>query len=77
MRMVQWKSRLKNTHVGKIMQRPLAVITGALSGIGEVFARRLAPQYDPLLVARNQERLSSLAGELAQHGSSVAVLAAD
>lgn len=60
------------------MQRPLAVITGASSGIGEVFARRLAPQYDLLLVARNQERLSSLAGELsAQHGGSVAVLAAD
>lgn len=60
------------------MQRPSAVITGASSGIGEMFARKLAPQYDLLLVARNQERLTALAGELsAQHGGRVNVLAAD
>jgi len=60
------------------MQRPLAVITGASSGIGAVFARKLAPQYDLMLIARNQDRLSSLAAELsAAHGGNVAVLAAD
>jgi hypothetical protein len=58
--------------------RSLAVITGASSGIGEVFARKLAPQYDLLLVARNKGRLEALAGELAaQHGSAVKVLDAD
>lgn len=43
-----------------------------------VFARRLAPNYDLLLIARRQERLQALASELtAQHGSVVTVLAAD
>jgi len=60
------------------MQRPMAMITGASSGIGEVFARKLAPQYDLLLVARNQQRLTELAAELSsQHGGKVNVLAAD
>jgi hypothetical protein len=60
------------------MQRLLAVITGASSGIGEVFARKLAPQYDLLLVARNKQRLTALAGELAaEHGCDVRVLDAD
>jgi short-subunit dehydrogenase len=54
------------------------MITGASSGIGEVFARKLAPQYDLLLVARNMQRLTELAAELsAQHGGKVNVLAAD
>lgn len=48
--------------------RPLAVITGASSGIGEVFARKLAPTHDLLLIARRRNRLESLAAELAQRG---------
>jgi uncharacterized protein len=60
------------------MQRPLAVITGASSGIGEVFARKLAPQYDLLLVARNKGRLTALAAELSgQHAGRVDVMDAD
>jgi short-subunit dehydrogenase len=60
------------------MQRPLAVITGASSGIGEVFARKLAPQYDLLLVARNKDRLTALAAELSgQHAGRVDVMDAD
>jgi hypothetical protein len=60
------------------LPRSLAVITGASSGIGEVFARKLAPQYDLLLVARNKGRLEALARELAaQHGSVIQVLDAD
>jgi short-subunit dehydrogenase len=60
------------------LARSLAAITGASSGIGSVFARRLAPQYDLLLIARRRERLDELARELsAQHGTAVTVLAAD
>jgi uncharacterized protein len=57
---------------------PLAVITGASSGIGAVFARKLAPSHDLLLIARRKDKLESLAAELAaQHQSAVSVLAAD
>ena len=60
------------------MTKSLAVITGASSGIGMVFARKLASSYDLLLIARRRERLDALASELAaQHGSVVEVLAAD
>lgn len=60
------------------MIRPLAVITGASSGIGAVFAQRLAPSHDLLLIARRRDRLESLAAKLsARHGSSVDILQAD
>lgn len=43
----------------------VTLITGASSGIGEVFARRLASEkHDLVLVARNEEKLAALCDEL-------------
>jgi short-subunit dehydrogenase len=59
--------------------RPVAVVTGASSGIGEQFARRYAREgYDLVLVARSGPTLKELADSLtAQYGSSVDVHIAD
>ncbi len=57
----------------------VAVITGASSGIGAVYADRLAKRgYDLILVARNETKLKSLSARLASEtGRSVKVLPAD
>ena len=56
-----------------------AVITGASSGIGALYADRLAKRgHDLVLVARNEERLEALARRIRQDtGRSVVVLRAD
>lgn len=55
-----------------------ALVTGASSGIGEVYAERLARRgHDVVLVGRSAERLDLVAGRLRQAGGSVDVLAAD
>jgi short-subunit dehydrogenase len=56
-----------------------ALITGASSGIGAIYADRLARRgYDLILVARNQSRLEELAARLRDEtGRSIEILPAD
>lgn len=56
-----------------------ALVTGASSGIGAIYAHRLAKQgYNLILVARNGERLKTLANRLADEtGRTVETLSAD
>jgi short-subunit dehydrogenase len=63
----------------KQQSRGMAVITGASSGIGAVYADRVARRgYDLLLVARTRERMDDLAKKLAgETGRKVEVVAAD
>ncbi|MGY3611577.1 SDR family NAD(P)-dependent oxidoreductase, partial [Bradyrhizobium sp. Lot11] len=56
-----------------------ALVTGASSGIGAIYAHRLAKQgYDLIIVARNDERLKALASRLTtETGRTVETLVAD
>jgi uncharacterized protein len=64
---------MTSTHKGT------AVVTGASTGIGAVYADRLAKRgYDLILVARNIDRLNALADRLAKEtGVKVTTIAAD
>jgi short-subunit dehydrogenase len=59
--------------------KPIAVVTGASSGIGAVYADRLAARgYDLILVARRADRLEALSQKISRsHDVTVEVIAAD
>jgi uncharacterized protein len=60
------------------LARTVVAITGASSGIGAAFARKLAPEHDFLLIARRKDRLEQMAHEFStEYGSRAEVLPAD
>jgi uncharacterized protein len=55
-----------------------ALITGASTGIGSVYADRLAKRgYDLILVARSQEKLSEVSARLKSTGRRIETISAD
>ncbi len=69
----------RSTSMNSAKSQGTALVTGASSGIGAIYAERLAARgFDLLLVARDKERLESAASRLREaHGVQVEVLKAD
>ncbi|WP_095078632.1 SDR family oxidoreductase [Pseudomonas sp. Irchel s3h17] len=65
--------------MNSVQSKGTALVTGASSGIGAIYAERLAARgFDLLLVARDEQRLQRAAMRLrAEHGVQVEVLKAD
>ncbi len=60
------------------MSKNVIAITGASSGIGAAFARKLASGHNLLLIARRKDRLEELASELSKaYGTRTTVVEAD
>ena len=60
------------------MENTVVAITGASSGIGEAFARKLAAGHDLILIARRKERLERIASNLFDiYGTRAEILQAD
>src|SRR4029078_10059309 len=74
-------NRHQSIHSSPIMKtssKGKALITGASSGIGATYADRFASRgHDLILVARNRERLDTLATRLTNTGRSVEIIVAD
>ena len=70
-------SRVTTNHSSR--RRHTALVTGASSGLGAIFAERLAGDgYDLIVVARRRRQLEDLAARLgAATGVAVEVLVAD
>jgi short-subunit dehydrogenase len=61
-----------------MMNRPLALITGASSGIGAAMALTFAERgHDLVLLARRRDRLQEVATQAGERGAMVEMLAAD
>src|SRR6267142_612408 len=73
------RSGNKEQSMSQSPSKGTALVTGASTGIGAVYADRLAKRgYDLILVARNEPRLRSLSARLSDEtGRSVKVLRAD
>jgi short-subunit dehydrogenase len=72
-------ARDKENIVTNKTSKGTALITGSSSGIGALYADRLAKRgYDLILVARNEERLNAVATRLrSETGAAVKILPAD
>jgi len=73
---IEWRPRSRRT--GIAARKPVAVVTGASSGIGRALALELACRgYQVGLVARRRKALEDLASAIETHGGRAQVAAAD